>query len=340
MHGLEGMSGVTIATTPFRARIRPEMTVKEMVDDAYAREIRQLPYEQVGLSAISRLGDDAAAACRCNCLIVMQPDALVKSRILSDVTDAQGLQNYSTFGTYALTLVCNQASGSVRVQAVYDDSVVSPSQMSQIFDQFAHILWQVTAAPDSCVAELMTASPKDIAVLTAWNRTAPDNAGTCVHTLIDRQCRGQPEAAAVCSASGTLSYGELEHVSSQLDVHLTNMHVGPEQFVPLCFEKSQWTTVAMLAVIKAGAAFVLLDPSYPSPRLQEICTVVRLNVILCSQQHAAKAQHLGSVVVPVDGEDGRDWRVTSLTNYDPLCSPATHYMLSSRPDRPGSRRTL
>jgi hypothetical protein len=125
MHGVDGMSGVTIATTPFRVRICPEMTVKEMVDDAYAREIRQLPHVQVRLSAISRLGDDAAAACRFNCLLVMQPDALVKSRILSDVTDAQGLQNHSTFDTYALTLVCNQASGSVRVQAVYDDSVVS-----------------------------------------------------------------------------------------------------------------------------------------------------------------------------------------------------------------------
>jgi non-ribosomal peptide synthetase component F len=78
-----------------------------------------------------------------------------------------------------------------------------------------------------------------IAVLTAWNRTAPENVGTCVHTLIDRQCRGQPEPAAVCSASGTLSYGELAQLSSQLAVHLMNMDVGPEQFVPLCFEKSQ-----------------------------------------------------------------------------------------------------
>jgi amino acid adenylation domain-containing protein len=64
----------------------------------------------------------------------------------------------------------------------------------------------------------------------------------------------------------------------------------------------------MLVVIKAGAAFVLLGPSYPSPRLQEICTLVRSNVILCSQQHATKAQHLGSVVVSVDGEDSHDWR--------------------------------
>ncbi|GFF94431.1 hypothetical protein IFM47457_11340 [Aspergillus lentulus] len=141
----------------------------------------------------------------------------------------------------------------------------------------------------------MTASPKDIAVLKAWNRTAPDNAGTCVHTLLDRQCRGQPEAAAVCSASGTLSYGELAQLSSQLAVHLTNKH-------------SQWTTVAMLAVSKAGAAFVLPSPSYPSPRLQEICTLVRADLILYSQQHTAKAQHLASAVVSVDAEDGHNWR--------------------------------
>ncbi|KAJ5642798.1 hypothetical protein N7490_006798 [Penicillium lividum] len=98
-------------------------------------------------------------------------------------------------------------------------------------------------------------SKADMLKLEEWNRVVPD----------------RPDAPAVCAWDGDLTYGELDALSSVLAAHLAERGVGPEIFVPLCFEKSRWTTVAMLGVMKAGGAFVLLDLSHPPARLRGIC---------------------------------------------------------------------
>ncbi|PKY04559.1 CoA-dependent acyltransferase, partial [Aspergillus campestris IBT 28561] len=143
--GLDVMSGVSIATTPLRTHVSPDMTVKDLVGKVFDQELRLLPHEHFGLSAISHLSADTAAACKFTCLLVMQPHAIIKSSILHEVTEEQDLQNHSTFGTYPLTLVCNQAADFIKVQAVYDQHIIPSTQMNLILDQFAHIMSEVTA---------------------------------------------------------------------------------------------------------------------------------------------------------------------------------------------------
>ncbi|OJZ79485.1 hypothetical protein ASPFODRAFT_149016, partial [Aspergillus luchuensis CBS 106.47] len=118
--------------------------------------------------------------------------------------------------------------------------------------------------------------------LADWNRTVPARVERCVHELVAERCHTQPDAPAVCAWDGNFTYGELDQLSTALAVHLSGCGVRPEMFVPLCFEKSCWTVVALLAVLKAGAAFVLLDPSQPQSRLQELCASVNARLILSS----------------------------------------------------------
>ncbi|OJZ79695.1 hypothetical protein ASPFODRAFT_148698 [Aspergillus luchuensis CBS 106.47] len=154
-------------------------------------------------------------------------------------------------------------------------------------------------------------SEEDRRQMKAWNGEVPARVERCVHELVAERCRAQPDAPAVCAWDGDFTYGELDARSSALAAHLAARGVGPEVFVPLCFEKSRWTTVAMLAVMKAGGAFVLLDPSHPPARRREICRAVSANLIVASAEQAAAAGDLETPVVVVDDARTTTWPQSS-----------------------------
>ena len=116
-----------------------------------------------------------------------------------------------------------------------------------------------------------------------WNSQSPSEPlECCVHTLFRLQCMMQPDAQAICAWDGSFSYHELGIYSSSVQAKLMKHIAGRGSIVPILFEKSKWAVVAMLSVLKAGAAFVVLDPSYPNERLQDICDDVEASTILCS----------------------------------------------------------
>ena len=72
--------------------------------------------------------------------------------------------------------------------------------------------------------------------------------------------------------------------------------------MPLCFEKEVWNVVSTIAVLKAGAAFVPLDPAAPVVRLRALAVDVGASIVLCSQQHAGMLLPVADHIIPVDGE--------------------------------------
>lgn len=140
-------------------------------------------------------------------------------------------------------------------------------------------------------------SEMDRRQLEDWNRVVPARVEGCVHHLIAEQCRALPDAPAVCAWDGDFTYSQLDRESSALAAHLAGLGVRPEVFVPLLFEKSRWTTVAMLGVMKAGGGFVLLDPSHPRARLQSICRAVSADIAIASASQAAIAEQFVTRVV-------------------------------------------
>ena len=107
----------------------------------------------------------------------------------------------------------------------------------------------------------------------------------CVHDLFAEQAQARPDAPAICAWDGELTYGELDVLSTELAGHLVELGVKAEDMVPLCFEKSMWTVVAMLAVLKASGAFVPLDPDHPQNRHEEILKQTKASLVLTSAQH-------------------------------------------------------
>lgn len=297
--GIEDMSGPTIATVPLRVSWAPKTEIAKALQSLLKANHEMLPFEQLGLYNISRVSEEAAAACQFQNLIVIQSSPQYNYEYFHEITQYQGLDNHATFGTYALTLVCDLREGGVRIQAVYDDQVIPATQMQRILNQFGTIVTRLAEQPEMTIGGLDVMSPEDIEQLKAWNIHEPALTSSCMHDLILSQCQSQPGASAIVAWDGHISYGELESLSGRLAGYLVQRGLASQTFVPLYFEKSRWTTVAILAVMRIGAAFVLLDPSTPFLRNQSICRQINASFVLSSTTLAPSATDLAEQVVVV-----------------------------------------
>ncbi|HEX3757326.1 MAG TPA: amino acid adenylation domain-containing protein [Kofleriaceae bacterium] len=105
-------------------------------------------------------------------------------------------------------------------------------------------------------------------VIAAWNATrAPYPDDACFHELFERQAARTPDATAVVSDAGALSYRELDERANRLARHLRKRGVVAGSRVAICIDRSADMVVALLATLKAGGAYVPLDPGYPPDRL-------------------------------------------------------------------------
>src|SRR5581483_3925897 len=102
----------------------------------------------------------------------------------------------------------------------------------------------------------------------AWNRAGSGRPDAFpAHALFEAAVDRAPAAAALDHAGGVVRYAELDARSNRLAHHLGRLGVGPESLVGLAMERSVDLVVAVLGVLKAGAAWVPLDPTYPRERL-------------------------------------------------------------------------
>jgi non-ribosomal peptide synthetase component F len=119
-----------------------------------------------------------------------------------------------------------------------------------------------------------------------WNSSCPEVIDACIHDLIHRRAELQPDAVAICSWDGRLTYLELDTVTSQLALWLTLEGVGPDTRVPICFEKSKWAVITMISVLKAGGSFVPLDATQPVARLNTMIQELGSGLITTSASGA------------------------------------------------------
>lgn len=149
--------------------------------------------------------------------------------------------------------------------------------------------------PDSDDLSLDTVQDHDYLLPTSIK--IPDFWNACVHDVIQQRCQEAPDAPAIVAWDGSFTYGELDKLSTRLSVLLILLGVKTESFVPISMDKSRWTTVAILGVLKAGAAFALLDPSHPLPRLQTSCEDLEAFIILTCAAQVERCRQIANAAV-------------------------------------------
>lgn len=170
----------------------------------------------------------------------------------------------------------------------------------------------VSSSADSLIDSVQLVGQQAIDTILQWNSTEPVplTPMRCVHELItDRACRS-PSSPALCAWDGNLNYAELDRLSTRLAFLLVASGVTPRSMVPLCFDKSLWAIVSMLAVLKAGATYVPLDAKWPAIRHHQILAQTQAKVVLVSVQYA---DQFSSDYLPIIVNDKTLTEAASLT---------------------------
>ena len=166
------------------------------------------------------------------------------------------------------------------------------------------ILKCLTSGAPTSVAELDITDHEQKQQMLSWNPPDPFAAqvNACMHDLVSAKLDQMPDSEAVCSWEGSLTYLELNRLSSVAANRLQSVGVGPGHYVPFAYEKSIWAVVAMLAILKAGGAFVPLNPQDPKARLEQILLAVSAQVVVTSEGFVGLFRGIVNQVVVISKE--------------------------------------
>jgi amino acid adenylation domain-containing protein len=162
----------------------------------------------------------------------------------------------------------------------YDTTVLDRSAAARMVDHLQRVLASVARDPDRQLRRTSLLSPAARASLTRWNDTHVPYPAATLHQLVEEQVKRTPSAPALASSGQQWTYGQLDARANQLGHELRRLGVKPDDPVGVCAERSLDLVVALLGTLKAGGAYLPLDPEYPPERLALILTDARPRVTL------------------------------------------------------------
>lgn len=173
---------------------------------------------------------------------------------------------------FDLTLHLWVSGGGIAGVIEYSTALFERTTVERYMGYLRRLLEGMVADDSAVVDRLpMLGDEERERVLYEWNRTEAEfRADKCVHELFEEHVRNAPDAVAVVYEDGSATYRELNARSNQLAHYLRGLGVKPDQRVAMCVERGFEMIAGLLGVLKAGAAYVPLDPGYPQERLQHM----------------------------------------------------------------------
>lgn len=289
--GLDKMVAPTIATVPVRVRFAGTQKVFDYLEAIQQEAAEMIPYEQTGLQKIASISPESQKVCQFQTHVVIQPEDSSQGKSLLGQWQSGSQEQW--FSTYALTLELWLGADGISASAMFDSRMIEPWVVKKMFQRLEWVIYQLDhATVTQTLSDIEVSLADDLEQIWQWNETVPEQVNRCVHDLLADQVQARPNNTAICAWDGELTYSNLDVLSTKLSINLREMGIGlAKDLVPLCLEKSVWTAVAILGVLKANAGFILLDPHLPEQRLQAIMLQVNGSVIvtcpskkdLCSQ---------------------------------------------------------
>ncbi|EPS28470.1 hypothetical protein PDE_03416 [Penicillium oxalicum 114-2] len=184
--------------------------------------------------------------------------------------------------------------GHVNVCPRWASERVQPSAITQQIDALVCTIELCLKSPKPTLETLLGPTDHDLEMIWRWNHDLPPTYDFCMHDVISERSREFPSKEAIASWDGHLTYSEVENFSSHLACQLHAAGVALHDFIPVCFEKSRWTVVAVLAVMKAGGTLVLMDPTLPLARLQNMARQVNAKRMISSRAQ----EEIASLILP------------------------------------------
>ena len=293
---LEDVLGLFVNTLPLRCAYSPGSSFRERVEqtktvclDAYARQ--ETPLELM-IEAL-KVPRDPSRSPLFQTLMSLLSDPL-------PAFDAAGLSAteipvHSGAALFELSFYFEEVDGQISGYAEFNAELFSRERIARMLGAFETLLWRGLEQPDRPLEDLdLLPEAERQLLLHDWNDTArPYPRDQLLHQLIDAQAAKTPERIAAVFRDESLSYAELRQRSDRVAARLQGLGVAPGELVGVCLARSLDLLVALLGVLKTGAAYVPLDPDFPSSRLAYMVENAEVALILTQSDLLGELPDLG-----------------------------------------------
>jgi amino acid adenylation domain-containing protein len=304
--GSDAMVGLFINTLPVRVKIGASETLLSWLKQLQTQQVDARQYEYTPLAEIQRWSEVAGGVPLFESLIVFEKyplDAAVQ-QINQDLKIDDVISFEKT--NYPLTVMAVPGA-ELLLKILYDTQRFDAATIQRMLGHLQILLAGMVAEPNQSFATLpMLAKNELYQLLVEFNQTRSQINNCTINQLFEAQVEKTPDAVAVICENQKLTYRELNQQANQLANYLQSLGVKPEVLVGVCIERSHYTIIALLGILKAGAAYVPLDPNYPQERLAFMLADAQVPVLLTKKalleilpQHNANAVCLDTDWEPI-----------------------------------------
>ena len=312
--GIERMVGLFINTLPLRLRLDPATSLLALLAQLQDAQSRLMAHQHLGLAEIQGL---AGVGELFDTLLVFENYPVDHSGLAAEIGGVR-LTHVSGHDATHYPVTLGVVPGErLRLRLDYRGDLFERASAEALGARLVRLLAAAVAAPGRAIGRLDILSAEERAtILRGWNDTASAIAPATLPELFGAQAARTPDAVAVVFGDERLSYGELDARSSRLAHHLRALGVGPEVIVGLCVERSPEMVVGLLGILRAGGAYLPLDPDYPPERLAFMLADAAAPVLVAHSRLVDRLGRHDARVVRLDA----DWPAIAA---QPTTAPAS-----------------
>lgn len=299
----DSVLGLFLNSTPFRMKLSGGKW-RQLVDEAFALETSAVPFRRYPMVEIQKLlGRNQISETGfyfTHFHIYHGLDRFEQFQLLEhyyyEETNINLLANFSV----------EAFTDKILFHLTCDQTEIGPEQLAAIAGYYERILTEMATRPDDGYDSLSFLSQVEYesATAAAGHCEAQTQTQPWIHEQFSRQAALTPEAFAVTDTTGPLTYKQLDEQSNQLAHYLRSVGVQPEVIVGLLLERSQDLAIAALGVLKAGGAYLPLDPGYPRERLDFILRDAGVKVLITQEKFKERFAALPVSIFYIDVERG------------------------------------
>ncbi|MCC5667072.1 amino acid adenylation domain-containing protein [Nostoc sp. CHAB 5784] len=278
--GVESMVGLFVNTLPLRVLVSPQQKLYSWLQKIQLQQVEIRQYEYSNLTDIQRCSEVPRSLPLFETLVVFE-NYPVEPALKQSLETVQIRNIHATEQTnYPLTLYA-VADSQLSLRLLSDRDRYTEDNITQLLQQLKTLLLGMLTQGDCLLVQLPLLSPiQQQQILVDWNDTAREIPNQCLDELFAQQAKHSPDATAVVFEEQRLSYAELNAKANQIAHYLQKLGIVPEARIGVYLERSPQLLIALLGILKAGAAYIPLDPSYPAERLRFMIEDAQIALLL------------------------------------------------------------
>ncbi|MTE22329.1 amino acid adenylation domain-containing protein [Streptomyces sp. TRM43335] len=297
--GVESMVGMFINTLPTRVRVDGRRTAVEWLRELQEAQAESRRFASVSLAELTGLSDVPSGAALFDSMVAFENYPFDEARTAGSGVRLVDVASRDATN-YPLVLRAYQGE-RVGFDLAYDPELFDVGTVRAIADRLCLLLTGIADDPGRPLRALAwTTVEERRRMLEDWNGTEHGSPERTLVDLFEAQAARTPGATAVTCAGDHLDYAELDARAGRLAHRLAEAGAGPERFVALALPRSTELVVAILAVLKTGAAYLPIDPKLPAERVAHLLRDAAPVMLVTTAPAAGRAEGTAVPVLPLD----------------------------------------